>query len=207
MKLLPKSFYLNDDVVSISKNLLGKVLVTNINNVEIKTRIIETEAYRGPEDRASHSYNNRFTERTRVMYEEGGVAYIYISYGQHFMLNVVTAPESTPHAVLIRAVEPLTEIDLLKNRRNTFKDNYILTGGPGKVCQALLIDKRHNSVKLYDKKSEISIWDDGYKVEEVMSSPRVGMSIHVGEASHLPWRFYLHQNKYVSRPLLPSYNW
>lgn len=183
------------------------MLVTTVDNVEIKSRIVETEAYRGPEDRASHSYNNRFTERTKVMYEEGGVAYIYISYGQHFMLNVVTAPESTPHAVLIRAVQPLTEIGLLKNRRNVNNDNYILSGGPGKVCQALLIDKRHNSVKLYDKNSEISIWEDGFQAEEVISSPRVGMSIHVGEASHLPWRFYIDQNKYVSRPLQPKYNW
>ena len=207
MKLLPKSFYLNDDVVSISRNLLGKVLVTTVNNVKIKSRIVETEAYRGPEDRASHSYKNRFTERTKVMYEEGGVAYIYISYGQHFMLNVVTAPESTPHAVLIRAVEPLTELDLLKKRRKVINDNYILSGGPGKVCQALLIDKQHNSVKLYSRSSEISIWEDEFVVEKVVTSPRVGMSIHVGEASHLPWRFYIHQNKYVSRPLQPKYNW
>ena len=207
MKLLPKSFYLTNDVVSIAQNLLGKLLISNMDGEEIISRIVETEAYQGPEDRASHSYNNKFTERTKVMYEEGGVAYIYISYGMHNMLNVVTSVKNTPHAVLIRAIEPLTQFDLIKKRRGIKNENYILTGGPGKVCQALCIDKSYNGNALYAKNSILSIWEDGFQVENVISTPRVGMSIHVGEASHWLWRFYLKGNKYVSRPLEPKYNW
>lgn len=207
MKLLPKPFYLSNDAVSIAQNLLGKLLISNIDGEEIISRIVETEAYQGPEDRASHSYNNRYTERTKVMYEEGGVAYIYISYGMHYMLNIVTSVKDTPHAVLIRAIEPLSKIDLIKKRRTIKTENYHLTGGPGKVCQALCIEKSYNGNRLYSKNSVLSIWDDGFKVDKIVSTPRVGMSIHVGEASHWSWRFYIEGNKYVSRPLLVKYNW
>lgn len=207
LKPLPKSFYTSDDVVSIAQKLLGKVLRININDHLVLCRIIETEAYRGPEDKASHSYNNRYTERTKVMYEEGGVTYIYISYGMHFMLNIVTSVKGSPHAVLIRAVEPLSQIEHIKYKRQVTAENYVLTGGPGKVCQALGINKDHNNIVLYHKDSIISIFDDGFKVGEIISTPRVGMSIHVGDASHWPWRFYLSGNKYVSRPLLVRYNW
>lgn len=207
MNILPRSFYTHDDVVSIAQNLLGKVLITNIQSQMIECRIVETEAYKGPEDRASHTYNNKLNHKNKVMYEQGGIAYIYISYGMHHMLNVVTSKKGNGHAVLIRAVEPLTQLPLLQERRNIKKENYLLTGGPGKICQALQIDKSYNHTPLFDKNSAINIWDDGYEIGKVMTTPRVGMSHHVGAASHWPWRFYLTGNVYVSKPLAVTYNW
>ena len=180
MQLLPKKYYLSDDVVQIASSLLGKVLVSNLYNEEIRCRIVETEAYRGPDDRACHAYNNRLTERTKIMYEEGGCAYVYISYGMHHLLNVVTAPQGLAHAVLIRAVEPLVGLERLIKERNCTSNNYLLTGGPGKVCQALGIDKGMNGVHFYKKDAPLRILDDGYEVQDITTTPRVGMSVHVG---------------------------
>ena len=112
------AFYQREDVVQISKDLLGKVLVTQFRRSENCRMIVETEAYRAPDDKASHAYNNRFTERTKVMFEKGGKAYVYLCYGIHHLFNVVTAKKGTAHAVLIRALEPLEEIDTMLRRRN-----------------------------------------------------------------------------------------
>ena len=167
MKQLPKSFYVSDDVVAIAKALLGKILVSSINNQLTQCRIVETEAYRGPDDKASHTYGNRLNNKNKVMYEEGGHAYVYISYGMHHMLNVVTSSRGNGHAVLIRAVEPITGIDTIKTNRKVAHDNHKLTGGPGKLCQALGITKEMNLQKFYKKDAFLQIWDDGYIVEDV----------------------------------------
>jgi DNA-3-methyladenine glycosylase len=123
------------------------------------------------------------------------------------MLNVVTSVKNSPHAVLIRAIEPLSNLSTIKERRVCQSENYLLTGGPGKICQALNINKSHNNLKLYNEKSAISIYEDDYEVNNITATPRVGMSIYVGAASHWPWRFYISNNKYVSRPLQLKYNW
>lgn len=209
MKLVSKTFYLDNDVVNIAKTLLGKVLISSIGAHPISCRIVETEAYRGPDDRACHAYNYRQTERTKVIYEEGGVAYIYISYGMHFMLNVVTSTKGNAHAILIRAVEPLEGIESMVVNRKIQADNYLLTGGPGKVCQALGITKEINGLAFYKKDSPLQIYDDGHFIENknIITTSRVGMSIHTAEASNWPWRFYIKGNKYVSRPLKVFYPW
>ena len=207
MKLLKKEFYLSADVASLARQLLGKVLVCESGGHRVICRIVETEAYRGPDDRACHAYNFRRTERTEVMYAEGGCAYIYISYGMHHLLNVVTAAQDMAHAVLIRAVEPLEGLDIVRQRRGKETNNYLLTGGPGKICEALAIDKSWNKTQFYLAGSPLRIYDDGYRATNIVSTPRVGMSIHVGAHSHWPWRFYLADNVWVSRPLKVSYDW
>lgn len=187
--------------------LLGKVLICESEGKLTHCRIVETEAYRGPDDKACHAYNNRRTERTEVMYASGGCAYVYISYGMHHLLNVVTAPVDQAHAVLIRAVEPILGLDILQARRGIQANNYLLSGGPGKVCQALGIDKTWNRVLFYDPNSPLRIADDGFMVDQVTATPRVGMSVHVGPHSHWPWRYYLTGNGWVSRPLKVTYDW
>jgi DNA-3-methyladenine glycosylase len=206
MVLLPESFYTRDNVVEIAKDLLGKVLYSAINGEIILSRIVETEAYEGSHDRASHSFNNRRSPKNESMYALGGVAYVYVSYGIHHMLNVVTSPIDKAHAVLIRALEPINNMDLIKQRRGIASENYHLTGGPGKICQALLINKEHNLIPFYEEKSILRIYDDGYKVYQISITPRVGMSHLVKEAANWPYRFYISGNKYVSRPLVLQYN-
>lgn len=207
MKLLKPNFYLSEDVASIALQLLGKVLVCESGGQITHSRIVETEAYRGPDDKACHAYNNRRTDRTEVMYAKGGCAYVYISYGMHHLLNVVTAAEDMAHAVLIRAVQPLEGLEIMQNRRGIAANNYLLTGGPGKVCQALDIDKSWNKVQFHQTNSPLRIYEDGFNPGPIVETPRVGMSVHVGRHSHWPWRFYLKNNPWVSRPLNVQYNW
>ena len=114
---LSRSFYTREDVVRLSKELLGKNLVTEFDGIKTIGRIVETEAYRGPDDKACHAYNNRRTKRTEIMFEEGGKAYVYLCYGIHHLFNVVTARKGMPHAVLIRAIEPLFNVEEMLSRR------------------------------------------------------------------------------------------
>src|ERR1051325_5847912 len=135
MKKLSLSFYLREDVVAIAKELLGKVLVTNWNDEFTSGRIVETEAYAGELDKASHASKGR-TERTEVMFGEGGRAYVYLCYGVHQMFNIVTNKEGTPDAVLIRAVEPIDGMDIMLKRTGKKKPDETLTRGPGNVGRA-----------------------------------------------------------------------
>ena len=138
---LKQSFYLNQNVIDVSRNLLGKVLVTNIDSNLTSGVIVETEAYAGIDDKASHAYNNKRTQRTETMYQKGGIAYVYLCYGMYYLFNVITNIEDVPHAVLIRAVEPLKGIDIMKDRRKIKGNKYNLTNGPGKLSIAFGIDK------------------------------------------------------------------
>lgn len=184
---LPLSFYLKDDVVSIAKNLLGKWLCTEIDGFMTGGMIIETEAYRGPEDKASHAYRNRRTKRTEVMFQQGGIAYVYLCYGMHNLFNVVTNVEGVPHAVLIRALKPSCGLETMEKRRGTSKN---LTTGPGAVCQALGIDRTFNGRSL----SSSSIWieDRGVEIDQknITSTARIGIG-YAQEDALLPWRFVL----------------
>ncbi|MDQ6814951.1 MAG: DNA-3-methyladenine glycosylase, partial [Bacteroidota bacterium] len=128
-KKLPASFYQQADVVAITKELLGKIVVTNFENKLTAGRIVEAEAYNGPFDKASHSYNNRRTKRTEVMYSNGGVAYVYLCYGIHQMFNIVTNAKDIPNAILIRALEPLTGIAAMLERSNKTVHSFDLTRG------------------------------------------------------------------------------
>ncbi len=188
MPLIKASYYLNPDVVSLAKDLIGKTLCTRINNTLTCGIITETEAYAGVNDKASHAYNGRQTKRTEVMYSKGGVSYIYLCYGIHKLFNIVTNVKGIPHAILIRAIYPTVGIDEIVKRRG-IKLSHHLCIGPGKVTQALGIDLLHNNLSLTGK--EIWLQDDKVKIKEsdIQVGPRIGID-YAGEDAKLPYRFW-----------------
>ncbi|MCO6498568.1 MAG: DNA-3-methyladenine glycosylase [Chitinophagaceae bacterium] len=194
---LPKSFYERTDVLQIAKELLGKIVVTDINNRYTSGRIVETEAYVGLVDRASHSFGGRRTVKNEHMYSPAGTAYIYICYGIHHMLNVVTNKEGVPDAVLIRAVEPLKGIDIMLERTGKKSLDHTLTRGPGNVGKALGIFKHYSGLYLFD--NQIYLMDDGFSIpgEAIGISKRIGVE-GAGEDANLPYRFYVKGNPFVS---------
>ena len=196
--ILPDSFYQRPDVVAIAKELLGKVLVTNFEGQYTSGLIVETEAYRGAADKASHAFGNRRTNRTEVMYGHGGVAYVYLCYGIHHLFNVVTNIEDVPHAILVRAVEPLEGIDIMLQRRRKEKLQPNLTAGPGAMSQALGLKTKHTGLNLQGP--EIYIENRGIKIplSQLISATRVGVA-YAQEDALLPYRFYIKDNKYVSK--------
>jgi DNA-3-methyladenine glycosylase len=196
---IPHSFYLSTDVVSISKSLLGKYLFTCINNLTTGGYIVETEAYNGIIDRASHAFGNRKTTRTQTMFQEGGIAYIYLCYGIHEMLNVVTSVEGQPHAVLIRAIEPVTGIDIMQARRNMEKVKPNITAGPGSVAKALGISRNLNGISLQSDALWIEDRGLSFTDEQIAAVPRIGVA-YAGQDALLPYRFYVKGNIYVSKP-------
>lgn len=199
MKLIDKEYYLNPDVVGLAKSLLGKIIVSKVDNHITSGIIIETEAYKAPEDRASHAFNNRRTPRTSTMFMEGGHAYVYICYGIHHLFNVITAVEGIPHAVLIRALEPLDGLDHMLIRRKMSALNYTITKGPGSLSQALGITQNLNATKLYDRKSPIQLFESNqkYSDSQIGISKRIGVESS-GESASLLYRFYVKGNVYVS---------
>ena len=194
---LPLSFYQEKNVVLIAQQLLGKILVTQFNNTLTAARIVETEAYNGIVDKASHSYNNRRTKRTEIMYADGGVAYVYLCYGIHYLFNVVTHEKDNPQAVLIRAAEPLIGIETMLERSKKISLDNTLTKGPGNVTKALGISTQHTGISL--DTDEIFIVDDGCKITiaNVITTPRIGVA-YAKEDALLPYRFFIKNNKYVS---------
>lgn len=199
MPKLPFSFYQNDDVNALALQLLGKRLFTRINGAVTGGIIVETEAYKGVEDKASHAYGGRFTDRTKVMYENGGLSYVYLCYGIHHLFNVVTGPEATPHAVLIRGLEPLTGLELMMERRgmSVLKPN--ITAGPGALAKALGIDRLLNAKDLTGEEIWIEDALPEWSISEAVAGPRVGVD-YAGDHALLPWRYYVKGNKYVSKP-------
>ena len=197
---LSKKFYQSDDVVQISKDLLGKVLITKFNNKITSGKIVETEAYRAPDDKACHAYNNRKTNRTKTMFEAGGIAYIYLCYGIHHLFNIVTSTEGNAHAVLIRAIEPLDNVELMLKRRNFSTPKPQLTAGPGVLTKALGISTANNGLDLSKKNSSIWVEDRGFEVEKssIIASPRVGVA-YAEECATWPWRFRIKDNKWTSK--------
>lgn len=187
---LPLEYYLNDDVLFVGKDLIGKVLMTHFDNVLTGGVIIETESYLGAIDRASHAYNNRRTKRNDIMYAEGGHAYVFKCYGIHALFNVVTNLKDTPHAVLIRAIKPIIGIDMMLKRRSKQKIDKTLAGGPGTLTQALGINVKHNGLSLTGNQ----IWIEDQKIalqkNAILTSPRIGID-YAGPDVHKPWRFYI----------------
>ncbi len=196
---LTKEYYYNTDVVALSRDLLGKYLFTCINGEIAGGYIVETEAYNGIIDKASHAYGNRLTPRTKTMYQEGGIAYVYLCYGIHEMFNIVTSAEGEPHAILIRAIQPVHGIDVMQKRRKMPEARPAITSGPGSVAKALGINRSINGISL---QSDV-IWleDNGLKFlnELVASVKRVGVD-YAGDDALLPYRFYIKGNIYVSKP-------
>jgi DNA-3-methyladenine glycosylase len=179
---IPLETYLDNDVVTLARSLLGKTLFTHIDGDLTGGIITETEAYRAPEDKASHAYGNRRTPRTEVMFGPGGRAYVYLCYGVHHLFNIVTNVEGVPHAILIRAIEPTHGLDQMRARRS----GKLTTTGPGTLSQALGITTALSGTPLDSKM--IYIADLGHAPETITTSPRVGIG-YAGEWVDRPWRF------------------
>lgn len=197
MKKLEYDFYNRTNVVVIAKELLGKIIVTSFNGVLTSGRIVETEAYAGVIDRASHAFAGRRTNRTEIMFGDPGKAYVYLCYGIHHLFNIVTNRKDIPHAVLIRAVEPLEGIEHMLERTGKLKADYTLTRGPGNVSKALGIYTKHTGFDL--RGDDIFIADDGYKLrkKDILASARIGVD-YAGEDAALHYRFSVKDNPYVS---------
>src|SRR6266567_4350135 len=196
-KKLPREFYTRANVLTVTRELLGKLLVVPApDGTRVSGIIVEAESYRGPEDRASHAYGGRRTNRTETMYQIGGRAYVYFVYGMYYQFNVVTNVAEIPHAVLIRAVEPVEGIEVMRKRRHNQPDHN-LTNGPGKLCIALGIDRQLDHADLLGNR----VWiEAGERVppRRIASGPRVG--IDYAEAwVDKPWRFWIKGNPCVSR--------
>jgi DNA-3-methyladenine glycosylase len=197
MRKLPLSFYQRTNVLEIAKDLLGKILVTKFDSVTTSARIIECEAYAGVIDKASHAVGGRRTARNEIMYGKGGFAYVYLCYGIHHLFNVVTNSEEIPHAILIRAAEPLNGINKMLERTGKEKLDNTLTRGPGNVSKALGIYTKHSGLSLSSK--NLFIADDGFVFNktEILTSPRIGVD-YAGNHALLPYRFYIKGNPFVS---------
>ncbi len=198
MNKLAADFYQKDDVVSIGKHLIGKYLFTSFEQEITGGLIVETESYNGAEDRACHAYANRRTKRTEVMFAAGGVAYVYLCYGMHSLLNVVTGKQGNPCAVLIRAIQPQYGIEKMLHRRKLPSIRLNLTNGPGSLANALGVDKNSSGSSLTC--GPIWIEDRGYKVDasQIIASPRVRVD-YAAEDAKRPWRFRLANSKWTSR--------
>lgn len=197
MTKLESSFYERPDVLKIAQELLGKLLVTEIGGRRTSGRIVETEAYRGAADRASHAWNNRRTRRTEVLFGAGGVAYVYLCYGIHHLFNVVTNVKDVPHAVLVRGLEPVEGIDTMLWRCGKQKLDTTLTAGPGSLSKALGITTELTGESL----SGNVLWiEDALRVpkKEIVAGTRVGVAYALDDA-YLPYRFSVRGNPWVSK--------
>lgn len=195
-KKLKREFYTRDGI-TLARNLLGKILIRRIEDDFIACKIVETEAYIGPEDKGCHAYGNRKTKRTKTMFLEGGHSYVYLIYGMYNCLNVVANFEGKPEAVLIRAVEPLNGIEYIRQFRK-IKSNKIqnYTNGPGKLCMALNIDKSHDGLD-FVMSDEIFILHNEEDFE-IVESKRINID-YAEEYKDKLWRFYIKDNSFVSK--------
>ena len=200
---LPRDFY-ERDTLKVTKELLGKDLVHNSPEGITIGKIVEVEAYIGPQDPASHAYKGRRTKRTEIQFGPGGYAYIYQIYGNHFCFNVVTQKIGMPEVILIRALEPIKGIELMAKRRGfdkvTEKNLKDLTNGPSKSCRAMSIDKSLYGINLCG--DTICIASPNPKLEfELVSTPRINID-YAGKAKYYSWRFLIKNNRFVSRPIM-----
>ena len=196
---LSQNFFARTDVVQIARDLIGCGLYTNIDGLLTGGMVVETEAYRAPDDRACHARGNLRTARTETMFGAPGTTYMYLCYGIHRMLNVVTAPRDVAHAILIRAIEPTVGIATMRERRRHPKREVDLTNGPGKVGEALGLQLTHNQLDLTDGVGPIWLTERaGEVVPEIIAGPRVGVSF-AGSCALRPWRFRWTNNPYAGR--------
>ena len=197
---LPPDFYRDEDVLAVSRRLLGKVLCTSIRGVMTKAVIVETEAYAGVGDRASHAYGGRRTKRTEPMFAPGGIAYVYLCYGIHHLFNVVTGARDTPHAVLVRAGHPLVGVESMLRRRGKAAVDSSLLGGPGSLARALGIRTEMTGTSLSGER----IWIENHAiqpaVQDVDVTPRIGVD-YAGEDALLPYRFRVDPANLVLPPV------
>ena len=195
---LPREFYTGPNVLAVARRLLGKLLVVPApDGTRVSGIIVETEAYRGPQDQASHAFGGRRTNRTETMYQVGGTAYVYFVYGMYHQFNVVTNLSDIPHAVLIRAVEPVEGIALMRKRRPGQSD-HTMTNGPGKLCIALGIDRSLDRADLLGDRVWIERGERRIGPAGIASGRRIGVE-YAGEWADKPWRFWIRKNPFVSR--------
>jgi DNA-3-methyladenine glycosylase len=194
---LPREFYTRPNVLQVARELLGKLLVVpTANGTRVSGMIVETEAYRGPEDRASHAYGGRRTKRTETMYQHGGVAYVYFVYGMYDQFNVVCNVADIPHAILVRALEPVEGVEVMRTRRDGLSDRN-LANGPGKLCMALAINRELDRADLLGTR----VWLEEFRripASRIARGPRIGID-YAEEWVDKPWRFWIRDNEFVSR--------
>ena len=178
--------------------LIGKILVTCFDDTITAGRIVETEAYNGVVDKASHAYGGRLTNRTETMYQSGGLAYVYLCYGIHHLFNVVTNETGTPHAVLIRGIEPIVGIDTMLQRCRKTKFDTSIGRGPGNVSKALGLHVKHNGTELLG--NEIFISEDSFHItsSQIIRTPRIGVD-YAAEDALLPYRFIVKGHAHVTK--------
>lgn len=197
MNKLGTGFYRRNDVLKVARELLGKTLVAEKEGQYTAGRIVEVEAYSGVGDKASHAWNGRRTSRNEIMYAGGGVCYVYLCYGIHHLFNVVTNEKDIPHAILIRALEPLAGIDIMLQRTGKKKADHTLTRGPGNLTKAMGICTADNGLSL--EGPELYIVDEGIRYKSTLTgaSPRIGVD-YAGADALLPYRYFVKGNPYVS---------
>jgi DNA-3-methyladenine glycosylase len=195
---LDADFYQQDALV-VAQKLIGKLLVRRLQGTEVICKIVETEAYIGPEDKGCHAYQNKRTKRTEAMFTSGGHAYIYVIYGMYYCFNVVASVKDKPEAVLIRAVEPIAGIDIIRENR-AIKSMKIaaLTNGPGKLCQALNIDKKLNGYNLISEDELYLTGDNTDQDYQLVATKRINID-YAEDYKDKPWRFYHQGNPFVSK--------
>lgn len=195
---LSLEFYLQDDVVHLGRSLVGKLLMSKKNGVLTGGIIVETESYKGAIDRACHAYNHLRTKRTEIMFNQGGKAYVYLCYGIHHLLNIVTNKKDIPEAILIRAIEPTVGIEHMLKRRNKKTVDYTLCSGPGSLTQALGITREDNGASLLGDTLWIEQSSFSVPEEDIQVGPRVGIA-YAKEDALLPYRFRLKNNPWTSK--------
>ena len=197
MEKLPREFYLSTNTARIARRFLGKLLVVpGESGRRVSGMIVEAEAYLGVDDRAAHSHGGRRTARNEVMYAGGGHVYVFFIYGMYYQLNMVTGPADHPHAILIRAVEPVEGIEIMRDRRGAMKDTN-LTSGPGKLAIAFGVTRELNGADLTGDR----IWLEEFRKfpkKEIEAGRRIGID-YAGIDAELPLRFWLKGNAFVSR--------
>lgn len=192
---MSKSFFQRPTLV-VARDLLGKYLVVKRGRMVLSGKIVETEAYRGEDDRACHASKGR-TPRTEILYAEAGTIYVYLIYGMYHCVNIVMEEKDFPSAVLLRAVEPIEGIHIMEKRRKT-KHGTALASGPGKLCDAFGITKRMNGKTVFGDTAWIEDRGEAVRRNDIVPVPRVGVD-YAGACARLPWRFYIKKSPYVSR--------
>jgi DNA-3-methyladenine glycosylase len=197
MEKVDLGFYERTNVLKIANDLLGKLMVTSWNGKQSIGRIVEVEAYNGIVDKASHAFGGRRTSRTEIMYGRGGTAYVYLCYGIHHLFNIVTNKRDIPHAVLIRALEPVEGIDLMLQRTGKVKADHSLASGPGNVSKAMGILTRHSGEDLLGKQIFLAYDNFTLRKSDIIVTPRIGVD-YAAEDADLPYRLFIRNNPCVS---------
>ncbi len=204
MEILPLEFYRREDTLQIAKELLGReLIVRGFDDFVTGGIITEVEAYLGGQDKGCHAYGYKKTARNQVMFQAGGVAYVYFCYGMYDMFNIVTHKEGEPHAILIRSVKPTQGKKIILRRRKQSRISPMTSAGPGRLTMALAINRSHNGKSLISEDLYV-LEKPAMKDFEIVATPRIGIA-YAEEDAMKPYRFYIKNEPFVSKPLFPTY--